>query len=100
MPPRRRQGTLLPVEKEKGDERTKIHTITMAEVAALMSNARSGNCRDKERVRRRRFRRCRTASPGSAQNMRRTVIRKDGVLTWGNADRFALCHYDVGYFLL
>ena len=32
--------------------------------------------------------------------MRRTVIRKDGVLTWGNADRLALCRYDVGYFLL
>ena len=48
-PPGGRVVILLPGEEEKGltngDIWTKIHTITMAEVAVLMSNVRFGNCR-------------------------------------------------------
>ncbi len=39
-----------------------------------------------------------TSLSGPAQNMRRTVIRMDGVLTWGVSMKYALCRLTWGIF--
>ena len=88
-PPGSRVGILPGGEEEKGltnvDIWTKIHTITMAEVAVCISIAPVWQLPEQERVHRRRIHRCHTGISGPSENIRRTVIKKlDGVLTWGD----------------